>query len=104
MATLEQAGQAAADTVPNLHPSGVNSDASFSRCFAADFFLLVFLKKTPTVSGFSYRVELVENFHQVLLQLHPDLFALPRQEGNVHEAVSLASTAARKVVICKCLQ
>lgn len=45
----------------------------------------------PTVSGFSYRVELVENFHQVLLQLHPDLFALPRQEGNMHEAVSKKS-------------
>lgn len=34
-----------------------------------------------SISGSSYRVELVENFHQVLLQLHPDLFALPRQEG-----------------------
>lgn len=35
MATLEQCGQTAADTVPNLQPSGAKSDASSSRCFAA---------------------------------------------------------------------
>lgn len=36
VATLKQPSQAAADTVPNLHPSGANSDAPSSRCFAAD--------------------------------------------------------------------
>lgn len=52
VATLERRRQTTGDAAANLHPS----------------------------TALPYRVELVENFHQVLLQLHADLFALPTQD------------------------
>lgn len=51
------------------------------------------------VSGFSYCVKLIKDFHQVLLQLHADLFALRRQtEEKENKTISSASLFAASTI------
>lgn len=81
--TVRQLSQAATHTVHNLHLKAAKFDPS-SLCRFADFRF----EKMLTVSGFSYRVQLVENFHQVLLQLYSNLFALRRQAEKYTSALA----------------
>lgn len=83
VAIVRQLSQAATHIVHNLHLKGAKFDP-LSLCPFADFRF----EKMLTVSGFSYRVQLVENFHQVLLQLYSHLFALRRQAEKYTSALA----------------